>query len=52
MATHGENRWPPVGTFSGRLWGDFHGRRHARMPIVAQGLADDPLSRVLAAAAR
>jgi hypothetical protein len=28
MATHGEIRWPPVGTFSGRLWGDSHGRRH------------------------
>lgn len=29
MATHGEIRWPPVGTFDGRLWGDSHGRRHA-----------------------
>jgi hypothetical protein len=28
MATHGEIRWPPVGTFDGRLRGDSHGRRH------------------------
>ena len=28
MATHGEKRWPPVGRFSGRLRGGFHGRRH------------------------
>jgi hypothetical protein len=27
MATHGENRWPPVGRFDGRRWGDSHGRR-------------------------
>jgi hypothetical protein len=27
MATHEETRWPPVGTFSGRRRGDFHGRR-------------------------
>ena len=32
MATHGEIRWPPPGTFSGRLRGDFHGRRHADAP--------------------
>ena len=30
MATHGEIRWPPAGTFSGRLRGDFHGRRHLK----------------------
>src|SRR3954454_13779356 len=30
MAAHGENRWPPVGTFSGRLWGDSHGGRPRR----------------------
>jgi len=28
MATHGEIRWPPVGRFNGRLWGELHGRRH------------------------
>ena len=28
MATHGDIRWPPPGTFDGRLRGDFHGRRH------------------------
>jgi len=28
MATHGEIQWPPVGRFSGRLRGEFHGRRH------------------------
>ena len=28
MATHGEIRWPSVGTFDGRLRGDSHGRRH------------------------
>jgi hypothetical protein len=28
MAAHGEKPWPPVGRFSGRLWGDLHGRRH------------------------
>ena len=27
MATHGEIRWPPVGRFNGRLWGELHGRR-------------------------
>ena len=27
MATHGEIRWPSVGTFDGRLRGDSHGRR-------------------------
>ncbi len=27
MATRGEFRWPSVGTFSGRLWGGWHGRR-------------------------
>ncbi len=32
MATHGEIRWPPVGTFGGRLWGDFHGRRQYSKP--------------------
>jgi len=30
MAAHGEIRWPPVGRFNGRLWGESHGRRHAR----------------------
>lgn len=30
MAAHGEIQWPPVGSFSGRLWGDFHGRRHTQ----------------------
>jgi hypothetical protein len=29
MATHGEIRWPSVGTFDGRLRGDSHGRRQA-----------------------
>ena len=29
MATHGEKRWPPAGRFDGRLWGGFHGHRHA-----------------------
>jgi Tol biopolymer transport system component len=28
MAAHGEIRWPPAGSFDGRLRGDFHGRRH------------------------
>jgi hypothetical protein len=28
MATHGEIRWPSVGSFDGRLRGDSHGRRH------------------------
>jgi hypothetical protein len=32
MATHGEIRRPPAGTFDGRLWGDFHGRRQAKQP--------------------
>jgi len=27
MATNGENRWPPVGRFGGRLRGGFHGHR-------------------------
>jgi hypothetical protein len=27
MATHGEIRWPSVGSFDGRLRGDSHGRR-------------------------
>ena len=36
MATHGEIRWPPVRTLSGRLWGEFHGRRHAAVTGVAQ----------------
>jgi hypothetical protein len=30
MATHGEIRWPPMGTFDGRLRGDSHGRRQLR----------------------
>jgi len=29
MATHGEIRWPSVGSFDGRLRGDSHGRRQA-----------------------
>jgi hypothetical protein len=28
MATHGEIRWPSLGSFDGRLRGDSHGRRH------------------------
>jgi len=28
MAAHGEIRWPPLGRFNGRLWGESHGRRH------------------------
>jgi hypothetical protein len=27
MATHGEIRWPSLGSFDGRLRGDSHGRR-------------------------
>jgi hypothetical protein len=34
MATHGEIRWPPVGTFNGRLWGDFHGRRQRVLHLL------------------
>jgi DNA-binding response OmpR family regulator len=30
MATHGEIRWPSVGSFDGRLWGDSHGRRQRK----------------------
>lgn len=30
MATHGEIRSPSPGSFDGRVWGDLHGRRHAR----------------------
>ena len=33
MATHGEIRWPSVGSFDGRLRGDSHGRRHACRPF-------------------
>jgi hypothetical protein len=29
MATHGEIRWPSVGSFDGRLRGDSHGRRQS-----------------------
>jgi hypothetical protein len=36
MATHGEIRWPSVGSFHGRLWGDFHGRRQSRQSGVRQ----------------
>jgi hypothetical protein len=35
MATHGEIRWPPVGTFGGRLRGDSHGRRHRHLDRAA-----------------
>ena len=37
MATHGEKRWPPVGRFSGRLWGAFHGRRQCPIDDVPSG---------------
>jgi hypothetical protein len=32
MAAHGEIRWPPLGRFNGRLWGESHGRRHPGEP--------------------
>jgi hypothetical protein len=32
MATHGEIRWPSLGSFDGRLRGDSHGRRHHFLP--------------------
>ncbi len=35
MATHGENWWPPGGSFNGRLRGESHGRRHCARPIVS-----------------
>ncbi len=38
MATHGEIRWPSVGSFDGRLRGDSHGRRQI-------GMATETLSR-------
>src|ERR1700722_9237037 len=28
MTVRGEFRWPSAGSFSGRLWGLSHGRRH------------------------
>jgi hypothetical protein len=31
MAIHGEIRWPPVGTFGGRLWGVSRGRRQSEL---------------------
>ena len=31
MAAHGEKPWPPLGRFSGRLRGGFHGRRQLGM---------------------
>ena len=48
MATHGEIRWPSMGTFDGRLRGDSHGRRQPtfaticdrfRRPVWRFGLA-------------
>ncbi len=34
MAAHGEIRRPPVGSFSGRLRGDSHGRRHQHLTLL------------------
>ena len=34
MATHGEIRWPSVGSFDGRLRGDSHGRRQHWLKTV------------------
>jgi hypothetical protein len=39
MATHGDIRWPPSGTFSGRPRGDFHGRRQ-RHPQAKPAVVD------------
>ena len=38
MATHGEIRWPSMGTFDGRLRGDSHGRRQHReqAPVIGR----------------
>jgi hypothetical protein len=41
MATHGEIRRPPVGTFDGRLRGDSHGRRHEHLVVVCSGFLRD-----------
>ncbi len=45
MATHGEIRWPPVGSFDGRLRGDFHGRRHPRAAESERPATDDAAGR-------
>ena len=37
MATHGEIRWPSLGSFDGRLRGDSHGRRQQLQPNPTQG---------------
>jgi hypothetical protein len=42
MATHGEIRWPSAGSFSGRLRGGSHGRRH---PWPRQGTKPAPTNR-------
>jgi len=38
MATNGENRWPPMGRFGGRLWGGFHGHRQLLCFPLAMGI--------------
>ena len=47
MATHGEIRWPSVGSFDGRLRGDSHGRRQ----LPARSAHLQPPGRVAAACA-
>ena len=49
MATHGEIRRPPVGSFGGRLWGGSHGRRQ-RWPTT-RGLPATPPRALLRRAA-
>jgi hypothetical protein len=46
MATHGEERWPPVGRLGGRLWGAFHGRRHTES-LTEHAVAAEKLVRAL-----
>ncbi len=41
MAAHGEKPWPPVGRCSGRLWGEFHGRRQAAPALSGSRNRDD-----------
>ncbi len=44
MAAHGEIRWPPLGRFNGRRWGESHGRRHLCERHVNERLGADALA--------
>jgi hypothetical protein len=44
MAAHGEIRWPPLGRFNGRLWGESHGRRQADSELK-RGIDLSPVNR-------